>query len=64
MVDIVRGVKRCQRGALRWPAICVRFMDGDVLARRLETDVAPRLTPRMFMHKIQRACSAQVRKTC
>ena len=37
-----------------------RFIDGEELARRLETEAAPRLTPRMFMHKIQRACSAQV----
>ena len=38
-----------------------RFIDGEELARRLETEATPRLTPRMFMHKIQRACSAQVR---
>ena len=40
--------------------LCSRFIDGDELARRLETGTAPRLTPRMFMHKIQRACSEQV----
>ena len=40
-------------------AFCTRFIDGDELARRLEMGVAPRLTPRMLMHKIQRACSEQ-----
>ena len=43
---------------------CGRYVDGGELARRLETEAAPRLTPRMFMHKIQRACSAQVWAFC